>query len=171
MSNLKLVHGVKLSGQSEADAELHLDERVLRSEATALSALIGQNPYSNFVLKFGRRPDRSTAATIGCLMGTQVKAADGSMQPPRTAAERAAVKEARRLRRISRKKNEQVMRLRSVLEDLSATDDDPSVVAHAILGIDESEITKKLNKSIEWLQRFAEEWQSRGKQQEIGGGS
>jgi len=53
----------------------------LRAEAEGLEAEYGPNAYSQFLRRNGRRPDPSTAAAIGLLLGGRVKADDGSMQP------------------------------------------------------------------------------------------
>jgi hypothetical protein len=53
----------------------------LQAEAGALEVWHGPNLYADFLRKHDRRPDPVTAATIGKLMGTRVRADDGSMQP------------------------------------------------------------------------------------------
>ena len=57
--------------------------RELRAEAVTLTASHGVNPYSDFILRHGCRPDRDQAGTIGRLMGIQVRASDGTLQPRR----------------------------------------------------------------------------------------
>lgn len=53
----------------------------LRIEAEAIEAMHGQNPYSSYLRKHGRRPSRDEASVIGRLLAGRVRADDGSMQP------------------------------------------------------------------------------------------
>lgn len=53
----------------------------LAAEAAAHEVWHGPNLYSSFLRKHDVRPDAAQAATIGRLMGTRVRASDGSMQP------------------------------------------------------------------------------------------
>src|ERR1700733_5402431 len=78
-------HDVIVSLNTTSDVAL-LSE--LLAEAEAIEAWYGTNIYSNFIKNNHRRPDRGQAATIGRLLGGQVKAADGSMQPPLTKADK-----------------------------------------------------------------------------------
>ncbi|MGA9796298.1 MAG: hypothetical protein WBQ17_12275 [Rhizomicrobium sp.] len=57
----------------------------LRIEIECIEAVHGTNVYSEYLRKYGRRPDPPTAATIGTILGGRVKASDGSMQPRRKA--------------------------------------------------------------------------------------
>jgi len=143
-----------------------MDQRVLRSEAAAFAALVGSNAYSDFILKNGYRPDPSTAAVIGKLIGQQVRASDGTMQPARTAMERASMSALRRQQKLRRRKLAHVARLCAAIDELAVNEDDPASIIEAISSHEEPKITKNLEKSVEWLCRFAQEWQSRGKQQE-----
>lgn len=60
----------------------------LRAEAIDIEAWYGPNAYSRYLLKHGRRPDLADAVIIGRIIGAQVKASDGSMQPRRTKLKR-----------------------------------------------------------------------------------
>jgi hypothetical protein len=170
MLNLRLVHNTDREPLSfEEASDQAMDQRVLRSEAAAFAALIGSNAYSDFILKHGYRPDPPTAAIIGKLIGQQVRAIDGTMQPRRTVMERAAFKESRRAQKQHLRKLAHVARLCAAIDELAVNEDDPASIIEAISSHEEPKITKNLEKSLEWLSRFAQEWQGRGKQQETGG--
>src|SRR5882672_6135379 len=66
--------------------------QALKIEARALEATHGKNPYSDFLLKHGRRPNQNEAAGMGRMMNMRLKAADGSLQPKLTKAEKVAWK-------------------------------------------------------------------------------
>src|ERR1700730_13973473 len=70
--------------------------RSLRAEAEVINAWYGQNAYSDFLTKHGRRPDPKEATAIGRLIGARVKATDGRMYPAQSAAERKAGRAARK---------------------------------------------------------------------------
>lgn len=55
--------------------------REFRIEIETIEAVYGPNAYSSYLRRYGRRPDRATAAGIGRVLGGRVKADDGSMQP------------------------------------------------------------------------------------------
>jgi hypothetical protein len=92
--------------------------RQLAAEAAVLLEAYGPNAYSDYLIKHGCRPGRKAAATIGRLIGVRVKAADGTMQPPRTKAEQLARSELLR-------KWDHIARLRSALAQLAQNEDSP----------------------------------------------
>lgn len=53
------------------------------AEAAAFDVWHGPNLYSDFLRKHARRPDPAEATTIGILMGTRVRAANGRKYPIR----------------------------------------------------------------------------------------
>lgn len=53
----------------------------LAAEAMALDVWHGRTIYADFLREHNRRPDPAQAAAIGKIMGTRVRASDGSMQP------------------------------------------------------------------------------------------
>jgi hypothetical protein len=134
--------------------------REVRSEAEALCATLGQNPYSDFLLKYGRRPDPGQASIIGKLIGVRVRASDGTLQPLPTKAERAAERRAKIRRQTENDYIEQVLRLRSALAHLSKNQGDPAEIIAYIdpLFGDDSMIREHLAHAIHWISRFAEEW-------------
>jgi len=131
------------------------NRRQLSAEASALIEAYGPNAYSDYLLKHGCRPNRNAAATIGRLIGVRVKAADGTMQPPRTKADKFARAELHR-------KWDHIARLRSALAQLVQNNDSPESIIHSIVSEDRAEIGANLDKSLLWLIRFAEEWHSHG---------
>ena len=106
--------------------------RALRAEILQLQESLGPNLYSDFVLKNGYRPDPAQAATIGRVIGHRVKAADGSLQPAPTRAEKAAAGRAKKRSRKDVDGLEQILRLRRALASLAQNDRDPADIIHYI---------------------------------------
>jgi|ERR1700754_1110758 len=131
--------------------------RQLSAEAAKLAEAYGPNAYSDYLLKHGRRPGRKVAATIGHLIGVRVKAADGTMQPPRTKADRLAKAELHR-------KWDHIARLRSALAQLAQNEDSPASIVENIVSADRAEIGANLEKSLAWLIRFSDLWHCHGKE-------
>src|SRR5947209_3975902 len=71
----------------------------LQEEAAALAVQFGPNAYSDYLSKHGALPDPATASTIGKLIGGRVKASDGKLHPPLTAADKTYRRDVRRRRR------------------------------------------------------------------------
>lgn len=142
--------------------------RELQAEAVALTASHGINPYSDFLSRYCCRPDRDQAATIGRLMGIQVRASDGTLQPRLTRAERTAAS-AKRRTLTEDEYVDQILRLRCALANLAQNQGDPAVVIRYIdpLFGDASVIREHLAHAVQWINRFAEEW---GREQETHGG-
>jgi hypothetical protein len=129
--------------------------RRLTAEAAMLAEAYGPNAYSDYLIKHGCRPDRKVAATIGHLIGVRVKAADGTMQPPRVKAGKLARAELHR-------KWDHVARLRSALAQLAQNEDSPESIIYSIVSADRAEIGANLEKSLKWLIRFADHWHCHG---------
>jgi hypothetical protein len=132
-----------------------ISRRQLSAEAAALVEAYGANAYSDYLIKHGCRPGRKVAATIGRLIGVRVKAADGTMQPPRTKAEQLARAD------LHRKWNH-IARLRSALSQLAQNEDSPDSIIQNIVSADRAEIGANLEKSLAWLIRFADHWYCHG---------
>jgi hypothetical protein len=127
--------------------------RELQFEANALATEHGENPYTDFLRRHGRRPDRLQASTIGQLMGVQVRAADGTLQPPVCAAtKRRNVPQDHAI--------DQILRLRCALSNLAQNKGDPTVVIRYMdpLFGDAAVIREHLAHAVRWINRFAEEW-------------
>jgi hypothetical protein len=125
--------------------------RQLLAEAAVLVDAYGPNAYSDYLVKHGCRPGRKVAATIGRLIGVRVKAADGTMQPPRAKGEKVA-------RAALHRKWDHIARLRSALAQLAQNEDSPDSIIQSIVSTDRAEIGENLEKSLEWLIRFADHW-------------
>src|ERR1700742_2164223 len=110
----------------EVAAPLARVRRDLRAEAMALAEARGPNLYSDFLNRNGRRPERAEAASIGRLMGQRVRAADGTLQPRQTKAEKAAAGRVKSQRQKAEECLNQIVRLRCALANLSANQDDPA---------------------------------------------
>jgi hypothetical protein len=138
--------------------------RLLASEALALEAQFGKNPYSDYLLHHHRRPDRAEAATIGRLLGGRVKAADGTLQPPLTEADRLALRGIKARRIAASRRYDQILRLREAIAALSQNKDDPAdIIAGGSVLFDCPEIGSQLDSALCWLNRFAKEWYGREK--------
>jgi hypothetical protein len=152
----------------EENAARFRSARELRAEAVALEASHGTNPYSDFILRYSRRPNRDQAATIGRLMGIQVRAADGTLQPRRSKVERNAARAVKHSEQTQEDYIDQILRLRCALANLAQNEGDPTVVIQYIdpLFGDASVIRQHLAHAVQWINRFAEEW---GREQETHG--
>jgi hypothetical protein len=129
-------------------------ESALRAEARAFAALNGPNVYSDFVVKHGRRPDPNHAAILGRLIGRQVKASDGSMQPRRTKAQREAWRLELDRRRIGKRRRITAGRIKAAMECLAQSEIDAEDV---IASLDDSALGAHLDSALRFLSRLAEE--------------
>jgi hypothetical protein len=133
------------------------------AEATVIEAWYGRNPYSDFLRKYGRRPHPNQAATMGRLIGASVKASDGTMQPKGTSFQRTQLKEARQDVLAAAEIELNIQRLRAAVALAENTTDPREIIDALCPHLDEPEIRPNLNRALQWLSRFAEEWQSREK--------
>jgi hypothetical protein len=132
------------------------------AEAAEIEAAYGKNAYSDFLAQHGHYPDPKQAATIGKLTGMRVKASNGSMQPRRTKAEREVVKAIRKQRRERARYGDQISRLLHAISGLAANADAPEdVLLHVHPQFDDPIIREHLSDAVEWLIRFAKEWNRR----------
>lgn len=147
-------------------ADRHATGGELRAEALAIEASHGKNPYSEFLIKHGKRPDSRQAAVIGRLLGGRVMASDGSMQPRLTKGEQAAVRDIRRRRKVWSQHSEHALLLGDAIIALSANEQDPiDLVDYLNIYFDEQAISDQVEDALVWLQRFAKEWNNRGQNQ------
>jgi hypothetical protein len=137
----------------------------LRAEATAIQTWHGTNAYTEFLEKHGRRPDPKQATAIGRLIGAQVKAADGRMYPTPSAAERKALKMLRREAANEARRALEIDRLCRAISGLAANSSTNPVelIKSLCPDLDEPQIRERLQDAVEWLTRFAMEWQRREK--------
>ena len=165
MPELRVISGADRSvvGFGEARAELRAAAE-LRAEALAIEGWYGKNAYSDFLLRYCRRPNPGQAATMGRLMGVRLAASDGTLQPPLTPAERRALREERKRHRSDAALDAQVLRLCRAIAGLAENDAAPSeLIEHVCPHLDEPVIREQLSRAVLWLSRFEEEWRRREK--------
>ncbi|MBS0530453.1 MAG: hypothetical protein JSS22_13855 [Proteobacteria bacterium] len=161
VSNDLSVNVVNLNNAADAHNQRHL----LNSEALALESEYGKNAYSDYLRKHHKRPTPQEAAGIGRLLGGRVQAEDGSLQPALNDPDRAAIASIKKRRSDASRRYDQIMRLRMAIVALASNRDDPSdVIAGGSVLLNDGEITLHLPDALEWLTRFAEEWENRGKE-------
>jgi hypothetical protein len=141
------------------------ERRLLIAEALAIEGQYGKNAYSDYVLKHGRRPNRAEAAGLGRRLGGQVRADDGSMQPPLSKGDRAALRAIKSRRKAASRRYDHIMRLQQAIAALSENKDDPAEIigAGSCLFLD-SDIGTQLDAAVCWLNRFARAWHDREKE-------
>lgn len=138
------------------------DIRDLRVEADAIEAWYGPNAYSRYLREHNRRPDPATAASIGRFLGGRVKAADGSMQPPLSNADRASLKDVKARRKAFALRFQRIARLRAAIAALAENDSDPaSLFGDEICLLDTPDMVAQLENAVLFLNRFAEYWHGR----------
>jgi hypothetical protein len=136
--------------------------RELVAEAESLEAWYGPNAYSTYLRKHGKRPSREEAATIGRLLGGQVGADDGTMQPPLTRADRAVLRAIKARRAAASRRYDHILRLQEAIAALSENEDDPAdVIGEGSCLLNEPAISAQLGIAVCWLTRFAREWHER----------
>lgn len=145
-------------------SEANKARRLLGSEAAALEAAHGKNPYSDYLLQNHRRPSPAEAATIGRLLGGRVEANDGSLQPPLNRADQLVLRGIKARRAAASQRYDHILRLQTAIAALAANHDDPAdIIAGGSILLDAQEIGLHLDHALCWLSRFAQEWHSREK--------
>lgn len=134
--------------------------RALRAEAAELAATYGSNAYTDFVLKHGRRPDRAQAAAMGRLIGGRVRASDGSLQPSRTKAERAASRDARLAQDADLRLDIELSRALDAIAFLAKNEIDPAPLIARLSTAESLSLNENIERAVLWLQRFANGWTS-----------
>lgn len=158
---LRLVGGTSLDIPVQ---ELASDGRLLIAEAEYLEACYGPNPYSAFLRKHQRRPDRDQASTIGRLLGGRVRASDGTMQPPLSTADKQVLRGIKSRRQAASRRYSHILRLKDAIAALSENEDDPAeVIGRGSCLLNEAQISEQLDIALCWLSRFAREWHGREK--------
>jgi hypothetical protein len=155
------------AGSNADDVVVWLDEaadrlgdiNALKEYARDFEARNGSNPYSDFILKYGRFPSCEEAAGMGRMMNLRLKASDGSLQPKLTTADKAARKRFRDERRASRMRSENVRRLRQAVSDLAAIDASPSQLIEMLNSqTADAQTRDNLKCALDYLTRFAQQW-------------
>ncbi|WP_313609333.1 ParB/RepB/Spo0J family partition protein [Rhizobium sp.] len=149
---------VSLAGE-KADREVREEaEAALLHEVAQHKLYHPANAYTDYIEKHKKRPDRETAAGIGKLLGCQVKADDGTMQPPKTKAQKASEQEARSLRKEEEAIRLQCRSVTSAVGYLANCKSDPAEVIRMIDRWETPAIIENIEHAVEWLTRFAKEW-------------
>jgi len=131
------------------------DVQAIRMEARAFEARHGKNPYSDFILTHSRRPDQNEAAGMARMMNLRLRAADGSLQPKLTKAEKAAWRRFHSQKTETRRRDSEIRRLGEAVRDLAAASISPVELALEIDPIREHAII-----ALNYLGRFVEELRS-----------
>ncbi|WP_164633808.1 hypothetical protein [Rhodopseudomonas sp. BR0G17] len=148
----------------EQPAKRAFERRMILVSADAIEARVGANPYSKYLREHGKLPEPAAAAIMGKLIGGRVRAADGTLQPPLTAAERNRRREIDREQRAAAKRYQQILRLRQAIAALAQNEDDPAeliAVGSVLFNVDE--IEGNMDRALCYLNRFVEEWHRHGK--------
>lgn len=159
--SLRLIDNRGVEANSAAEiahpkSVLQLDDvQAIKMEARAFEARHGKNPYSDFILSRGRRPDQNEAAGMGRMMNLRLRAADGSLQPKLTKAEKAAWRRFYRQKTETRQRHSELRRLRDAVRDLAAASISPVELSREIDAIREHAII-----ALDYLSRFVEELRS-----------
>lgn len=133
----------------------------LRAEARDFEARNGKNPYSDFILKYGSRPNPEHAAALGRLLNKQVKASDGSLQPPLSPDQRRMRREERERRKKRSDLLGQISQLTRAIADLADLTAAPEDLVDNLGSVfDKPVIEEKLEEAIDSLSRFAEKWRT-----------
>lgn len=136
------------------------DVRDLRLEAESLEYTYGPNAYSTFIRQHGRRPPREEAAAIGRLLGGRVRADDGTMQPPLSAADKRALKEIKARRKEFARRFEQIITLKHAIAMLAENEHDPAdLIEDDQCLVEYHDVTGQIDKAVAWFNRFADYWQ------------
>jgi len=169
---LQIVTGPAASGRLVEVGDTSAATRtraLLASEASLLEAQHGKNPYSDYLLRYHTRPSPEEAAAMGRRLGGRVEAADGTLQPALTGADKLAIRGIRARRKAASRKFDQIMRLRSAVALLAKNQDHPAdLIAGGSILFDCSEIANQLELALSWLSLFAEEWHRREKENRAG---
>ena len=137
--------------------------KALRIEAEATEASSGRTPYTEYLLKHGRRPCPDEARTIGRAMGARVLAADGSAYPKRISKGRrgqgtGAVDTRHRAL-------EEIWRVENALALLAKNECDPTFLIGNLCESEARTIAGNLDRAVSWLARFTMEWNGRGQKE------
>ncbi|MEH3109028.1 MAG: ParB N-terminal domain-containing protein [Agrobacterium cavarae] len=147
--------GEKVDREAREEAEAALLQEVAQHKLYHAA-----NAYTDYIENHKKRPDRETAAGIGQLLGCQVRADDGTMQPPKTKAQKASEQEARSLRKEEEAIRLQCRSVTSAVGYLANCKDDPTEVIRMIDRWETPAIIENIEHAVEWLTRFAKEWRT-----------
>jgi hypothetical protein len=132
----------------------------LRTEAITFAACHSKNPHSDFILAHGQRPDRDQAAAIGKLLGKKVRAADGSLQPPKSKAGRTAAKKSRRIGNDEGDTDANLDRMINAIALLAQNESAPIALIQRMSTMQQDEVSENIEKALKCMIRFADRWLS-----------
>ncbi len=138
------------------------NSRTLRQEALRFQTTHEDNPYSNYLLKYGRRPEPDQAANFGRLMGLRLKASDGSMQPIISNEQKEAKIKARKIVRENELADAELSRACDAIAFLAENNLDPQILMGRLSPLEEQRVDMEIDKAIKWLNRFADERRRHG---------
>lgn len=146
-------NGNSVAGDACSESIVRVDDiHAAKMEARAFEASQGKNPYSDYILRCGRRPDRNEAAGMGRMMNTRLRAADGTLQPVLTKAEKVAWRDFHRQKAEKRLARSAIRKLRAAIHDLAEALISPSELAREI-----DVPAKDAQLALDYITRFAEE--------------
>jgi ParB-like chromosome segregation protein Spo0J len=154
---------VSLHGEKAARTERDEAEHALLDEIRRYKLYHPANAYTDYVEKHRKRPDRNTASDIGRLIGGQVKADDGTMQPPKSQAQKQSEREAKSLRKEDEALRKQCRSITAAFGYLAFCKDDPKDVIKMIDRWETPAINENFEHAIDWFNRFAKEWRKHAK--------
>jgi hypothetical protein len=154
--NLLLIDGGKGTPAAEVARSESIAQfdgvQALKMEARAFEIRRGKNPYSDFILRHGRRPDQNEAAGMGRMMNLRLRAVDGSLQPELTEAEKASWRNFHSQKVEAQRRRSEIRRLKGAIRDLAGASISPAVLAREI-----DPISEHIKLALGYLARFAEE--------------
>ncbi|UYO42320.1 hypothetical protein KQX63_12940 [Rhodopseudomonas palustris] len=169
-TSLKLVEKIEPNSAEvvvlEQPSDRALEKRLLLNSADTIEARIGKNAYSDYIRHHRRLPDPKEASTIGSLIGGRVRASDGTLQPLLSNADREWRRQVRSRRKEAARRYQQILRFRQAIVALAQNEDDPlELIAGDSVLFDVDEIAQNMDRALDWLSRFAEEWHRHGKKE------
>ena len=138
--------------------------RELIAEADQFDSLYGKNSYSAFLRRHGERPDPNQATVLGHLLGIRVKAKNDKLYPRQTPAQKRARSEEQGSRTDDAGNLAAIQHLKAALWHLSLNGRDARLIIDDVCEeFDAPQIRAQITHAVEWLMRFAQEWQRREK--------
>lgn len=149
----------------DAASAARRDEEYYRNAGRMLeSGLNGTTAYSQFLIKHGREPSPEEATALGRAMGRQIMASDGRRYPALTKEQRAAIRARRKEVEAHSDVWRQAHALARAIETLEQIGKErtPQEVVRHIEGLPREwlKIGERTENAVQWLRRFANEWQA-----------
>ena len=161
MSNVVFLRPKKPAHQKKSPAKRRFESpSSILADAAWIESRQGANAYTEYLRRHGRRPDPATARTIGALIEARVKADDGRLYPPLTAAEKATNREKREQRKSENHLVNTAYHIGYAIQLLAENDTDPEAIMGALAG---RAFPDKINldKATENFGRFVAAWRRR----------